>query len=38
METEILNDIGYIKYVSKKRVTEEKIKSKLRIKDMVIDD
>ena len=38
MEIEILNHISYIKYVSKKRVTEEKIKSKLRIKDMVIDD
>ena len=38
METEILNDISYMKYLRKKRVTEEKIKSKLRIKDMVIDD
>ena len=38
MEIEILNDISYIKYVSKKRVAEEKTKSKLRIKDMVIDD
>ena len=38
METEILNDISYMKYFNKKRVTEEKIKSKLRIKDMVLDD
>ena len=36
METEILNIIGHIKNVCKKRVTDERIKSDLRKKDILI--
>ena len=36
MENEILNIISHIKNISKKRVTNERIKSELRKKDMLI--
>ena len=38
MKTEILNIISHIKNVSKKRVTNERIKSELRKKDMLIGE
>ena len=38
METEILNVISHIKSVGKKRVTDERIKSELRKKDMLIGE
>ena len=38
MENEILNIINHIKNVSKKRVTDERIKSELRKKDMLIGE
>ena len=38
MENEILNIINHIKNVRKKRVTDERIKSELRKKDMLIGE
>ena len=38
METDILNIISHIKNVSKERVTDERIKSELRRKDMLVEE